>query len=91
MLHDDCSDDRQQRWAHAHAILIGLVRGVLQQIIPAKVFAEAMPLAVACDPDKNLLAVGGGERLVNSPGAFARRHGRRRPAGDRLPGEMLRH
>src|ERR1700683_90902 len=47
MLHDDCSDDRQQRWALAHAILIGLVRGVLQQIIPAKVFAEAMPLAVA--------------------------------------------
>ena len=53
--------------------------------------AEAMPLAVARDPDENLLAVGGRERLVNAPGAFARRHGRWRPAGDRLPGQMLRH
>ncbi len=53
--------------------------------------AEALPLRVAGDADENLLAVGGGERLVDRPGAFARRHRRRRAAGDRLAGHVLRH
>ena len=55
--------------------------------------AEALPVAVGRDADEDLLAVGGGEELVDAP-AHARaladlRHRHRRLAGGRVLGEPL--
>ena len=81
---------RQHR-PRPHAVLVGLVGRIGQQIRPREMLAEAAPLAVAGDADKNLLAVGGREGLVDRPGAVARRHRRHRFAGDHLAGHVRHH
>ena len=91
MPRDDRSDERAQTRARTHAVLIGPVRRMVEQIAAAKLFAKALPLPVAGQADENLLAVGGRERLVNRPGAFTRRHWRQRPSGDNFAGHMLHH
>ena len=52
--------------------------------------AETLPLRVAGDADEDLFVVGGRERIVDRPSAFARRHRRRRAARDGLSGHVLR-
>src|SRR3984957_17035257 len=88
---DDRGDLRPQHGARAHAVLVGLVGRVLQKIVAGKMLAEAAPLPVAGQPDEDLFAIGGLERIVDAPGAFPGRHRRRRAAGHRLAGPMLRH
>src|SRR5947208_2931760 len=73
MLGDDAGYDRPQRATHAHAIFIRLIRRVLQKVLPGERAAKPLPVAVAGQPDKNLLAIGSGERLIDAPGAFPRR------------------
>src|ERR1700682_4504942 len=58
---DDCRDQRPEG-------------RVLQQVAAREMLAEAAPMAIAGQPNENLFAVGGLERLVDRPGAFARRH-----------------
>ncbi len=91
MPRDDFGDERAQHRPRAHAVLVGLVGRIGQQIRPLEMLAEAPPLAVAGDADKNLLAVGGRERLVDRPGAVARRHRRHRRAGHHFAGHVLHH
>jgi len=64
---DDGGNQRPQHRPRAHAVLIGLVGRIGQQILPREMLAEAAPLAVAGDADENLLAVGGREGLVDRP------------------------
>ena len=71
MAGNDFGHDRAERGARPHAILVGLVSRVVQKIVPVKLRAEALPVPVAGQADKNLFAVGGGERFVNRPGAVA--------------------
>src|SRR5262249_4274440 len=64
---DDVADQRPELRAGADAILVGLVRGILQKVAAVEMLAEAPPLPVAGQADENLLAVLGGEWLVDRP------------------------
>ena len=91
MPRDDFGDERAQHGPRAHAVLVGLVGRIGQQILPREMLAEAPPLAVAGDADENLFAVGGREGFVDRPGAVARRHRRHRLAGHHFAGHVRHH
>ena len=84
-------DDGQHPGAGGDAVLVGGEAGIGQQIGPLEDLAEARPMVVAGDADEDLVAIGGGEGLVDTPAAAPDRHGRHLLAGDRFARHVLPH
>ncbi len=88
-------DARGQPVARRDALGVVVEPLVRAEILEPELVAEALPVAVGGDADEDLLAVGGGEELVDAP-AHARaladlRHRHRRLAGGRVLGQPLAH
>ena len=84
-------DLRHQPRPRLDAQVVGGELRVGRQLGLLEEFAEALPLAVAGDADKDLQIVGRVEDLVDRPRAHALRHRRRRGTIDRGDREMLAH
>ena len=90
-LRQPLAQRRQQRRAHADALVVGGERRVGLEVGEAQRVAEREPLRVADRGEEDLLAVLHREHVVDRPRIVARGHRRRVLAGHRVLQHVLAH